>query len=471
MPLISKLYVWSLVFESLLFFQIGTQATTGVAMNLGRMLQIFVVLCVLSRGVELFLTKKIRFSNPTSRNYILFLTVAVIGGIYGIVSGVYQVPDRFQGLDVSMLSRVLNSAYVRPLFEYFIYLYYFIYFVVMPRYLLKNEQGIKYFFWVFSAAFVASFVVGWGDIVVRAAGTGLYLPREIFSDRDIGMRFHGFAGEPRDAVVYLFFGLAMLHLRELVTGQKLTKLWIGGIIAAVLMTQSASGMVGILFFMVLYGARTFFASFTFRKLVLAVLTGAAIILVLYVVVSASPRIMLYIDLLASAYEILKTGGNIPPLLAVQVNNIFPIYQFVMNVLEFNWLPVLVGSGLGSSSSANLIIGETFGLDIWEGGVTNPHSQLVRLVFETGLIGTLLFYRAFVGPVEHLAGPLGKRKVSEFVVLMLLVLGCFFAHRNSAVFIYLGIFIAVMTVPAARRPVSVERVRVSPSLMAPTPGRA
>lgn len=471
MPLISKIYVWSLVFESLLFFQIGNQAITGVNLNLGRLLQLFILLIGFKKFFELLLGKKIRLHNPIYKNIIFFISIAIIGGMYGVIFGAYAVPEQLRAPDTSVLGWIANSPSVRPLLEYFIYFYYFVYFTFLPRYFLRNNQELKYFFKVFVAIFVISFAVGWGDIVLQMMGTGLYLPREIFSGYDIGMRFHGFSGEPRDAVVYLCFGLAILHLRGQLTDQKLTKFWIGGIIAAVLMTQSASGMLGILFFMALYGARFFFVSFTFRKLILAVLWGAAIVLILYVVALESPRVMLYVEVLASTYEILEAGATIPPLLAAQANNIFPIYQFVVNVLEFNWLPVLVGSGLGSSSSANLNIGDKFGLDIWGTDVTNPNSQLVRLVFETGIIGTVLFYRAFVKPVEHLARPLGKSRVNEFVLLMLLVLGCSFAHRSSAIFIYLGIFIAAMTVSAARRPVAVERIRVSSAPMAPSSVRA
>lgn len=402
---------------------------------------------------------------------MLFLGVAVIGGIYGLISGSYAVPEKLAYLDGGMISHALNSAYIRPVFEYFIYVYYFVYFVVLPKYFLKDDKALRYFFRIFSAAFIASFTIGWADIMLRAAGTELYLPREIFSDLDIGMRYHGFAGEPRDAVVYLFFGLAMLHLRELVTGQKLTKRWVVGIVAAVLMTQSASGLVGVVFFMLMYGARKFSSSLTLRKAFLALMSGTGIVLLLYAAVSMSPRIQLYMDVLADAYEILTTGGDIPPLLAVQANNILPVYMFVMNVGDFNWWPVLFGSGLGSASSVNLFMGETFGLDIWA-GVTNPNSQLVRLVFETGLVGSVLFYRAFVSPLEHLAHALGKTKVNEFVLLMLLVLGCFFAHRSSVVFIYLGIFIAVMSAsPGQRHSFFTQRARIQSSLMAPYAGRA
>jgi hypothetical protein len=471
MPLISKIYVWSLVLESLIFFQLETQATMGVSLNPGRVLQLFVLLCVLSSGAKLFLTKSNRISSSTDGNFILFLIIAFIGVIYGFTSGAYQVPNRPLDLDWSMLSDTINFPYVRPLVEYFIYFYYFIYFILMPRYFLNNEKAIKYFFRIFSAVFAASFMVGWGDIVMQAAGTDLYLPREVFSDRHVGMRFHGFAGEPRDAFVYLFLGLALLHLRELVTGQKLSKLWIGGIIAAALMTQSASGLIGVIFFTLLYGTTRFFNSFTLSKFIVTAIWGVTIILLFYVAVIMSPRIQAYLDVLASAYETLLEQKAVPPLLAVQINNIFPIYQFVINIFELNWVPVLIGSGLGSSSSTNLILSEKFGLDIWgEGEVINPNSQLVRLVFETGLIGTTVFYWALITPIKRLARPLGKSNVNQFVTLTLLVLGCCFAHRSTTIFIYLGIFVAVMASPFVRSSRVAESVFEPNSPIASPPER-
>ena len=106
---------------------------------------------------------------------------------------------------------------------------------------------MKYFFSVFKTLFIISFVVGVIDLGFAANGIHL-VPRHIADWRMVGMRFHGLAGEPRDAFVYLFFGLAILHLHAHFRGLKLSKWWYVAIIAAALFTQSTSGFLGSVYY-------------------------------------------------------------------------------------------------------------------------------------------------------------------------------------------------------------------------------
>ena len=96
-----------------------------------------------------------------------------------------------------------------------------------------------------------------------------------------------------------------------------------------------------------------------------------------------------------------------------------------------------GSGLGSASAINNYI--PGGLSI----LANPHSQLIRVIYESGFIGMLLYISIFIRPVKYLGKKLNLYK-RHIQVLSLLVLSACFGHRSSACYIFLGILIAMDT---------------------------
>jgi O-antigen ligase len=104
----------------------------------------------------------------------------------------------------------------------------------------------------------------------------------------------------------------------------------------------------------------------------------------------------------------------------------------------NILPVIFGSGLGSSA----VINSLYNPDIGE--ILNPHSQLVRSLFESGIVGTFFFIMSFLYPIQQLTKYFAPKNRHNFIVLTLLLIGCFMGHRSVAPFIYLGIFIAAIS---------------------------
>lgn len=169
---------------------------------------------------------------------------------------------------------------------------------------------------------------------------------------------------------------------------------------------------------------------------------ALIILVIcfiYVSVSTSERTMLYIESASGLWDLLESGMEIPHPISVQMYNIYPIYDLTVKFRDLNLLPILIGSGLGSASviNNNYLSGSYI--------VSNPQSQLVRLIYEAGLIGTLFFIFSFISPVKYLTKNLPFKKQKEFILITLLLLGCFLGHRTAAGFIYLGAFISAFRV--------------------------
>ena len=78
------------------------------------------------------------------------------------------------------------------------------------------------------------------------------------------------------------------------------------------------------------------------------------------------------------------------------------------------------------------------------GVFNPNSQFVRLLYASGLFGFLFLILAFTHPVKYLTKNLHRRTQNHFILYMLLLVGCSFGVRSPVPYIYLGVFISVMS---------------------------
>ena len=442
---LSRMYVWSIMFEPLLFFVVGSNTITGVGANVGRLLQILVVIGLLLR----WLTAKTPLwipnpANPLYKNYTCYFALAVLGAFIGIAGGDYTLDVQYNAdYAQTSLASILRGNGIRPFFEYFIAFYYFVYFVVLPRSLLDSEEGIRYLFRVFTITFMVSLVVGAIDLMAVAAFRidGL-VPRHMSDGVMVGFRFHGLAGEPRDAFVYLLFGLATLTIREFWFGGKpLSRIWPIVITGAIVLTQSASGLMGLSFAGALILAFNL-KYFSVRALVLSGVSVVVLAVLIYVGVHFSPRIQDYLRLLLDMFEILDRHEPIPALMSGQMSNIFPLWEIYHRAIHGEILPLLFGSGFGSASIINNNLGD------WN-ELSNPHAQIVRTLYECGFVGLCFLIVSFTYPVwiltEHV--PPGVRR--RFLLFTLLLVGSFLAHRSATLFIYLGIFILVMRRSHAR----------------------
>jgi hypothetical protein len=440
-PLISKVYVWSVVFEPLLFFNIWDEWTTGIGGNISRLLQAMVIIALIlkyamkpSQGLRV-----INFANPIYRNYGIYLGIAIFAGFLSALFGDYNVEMTFSSSRQSYFANLLNSPAVRPQFEYFIAIYYFIYFVVLPRYLLKTEDALDYFFLIFKTMFILSLVVG-----------ALSLPFDYFGIRLVpchisnwshwtGPRFHGLAGEPRHAFIYLFLGLAVFKLESYIKNQPLSKIWIITIIAAAILTQSASGLVGIAVFLVLLSLDSLTyplrSGRVFLGLSLLILTP----LLIYGLINSSSHLSYYLTSTSGLWDILESGGELPYFMMIQSPDIYPLYDLIVKARELEILPIIIGSGLGSASVIN-----NHYTPFVSGQMINPNSQLVRSLFESGIVGTLFFILSFISPVKQLIRHIAIKDRFTFIMLTWLLIGCFMGIRSAAPFIYLGIFLAVFS---------------------------
>jgi hypothetical protein len=426
---LSKVYVWSICLEPLLFFLIKNPLI-GLSPNISRYLQTIVLLVLASRFfLRTYISRAPNLFAPQYRMLSYYIIFTVFSGLYGIHSGAYTV--RYLSL-----SETIDVSVIRPLTEYIIALYYFLYFVVLPRYLLNSPVKLNYFFKIFKTTFYFSLFIGFVDLILVLNSTNNFyegIPRHISDMVRPGSRFHGIAGEPRDAFVYLILGIGILSLKDLWRNErKLTKITIGLIVLAALLTQSASGFIGLLFssalLLIFYLKRV-----PPNKVFPVIILSISLILTSFIGAINSSRVMLYYDAFLEVFETLSAGYKVTSILKVTMNNIYPMWQRWLEVLDWNLIPTLIGTGFGSSSVLN---------NIFIGGneVLNANSNLVRTVFDSGIIGTLILIIAFISPIKLNGAP--KRVVLKFTLLMLLVLGAYFAHRSVAPFLFLGIILVV-----------------------------
>lgn len=373
--------------------------------------------------------------------------IALLAGMTGVATGSYDlsITDEYNS-EGTQFSRFVNKATIRPVVEYLITVYYFIYFAILPTYLLRRRQEVGYFLSVFKIAVVCSGVVGFVSL-----GFGFFeielLPRALADGRVIGdNRFHGLFGEPRNAFGAVFLGLAMCHLGAYQKGIGFSKGWIVAAITAAVATQSASGLVGLLCFAGLYILYSF-GRLGVRSSLRVVGIVLTILMIIIGTFAISDRLERYLVAAPELWNALENEEVLPAYLEQQKEDIYPLYDLILKWRNNDILPLVIGSGFGSASVANnrlsLASEDRFVLAPDEAaGVRNPHSQLVRTIYESGVIGLWFFVWAFVWPVSYLTRHLQPRLRHQFIIFSLLVMGVTLSYRSTAVFVYFGAVVAM-----------------------------
>ena len=431
--LLSKIYIWSVVIEPLLFFNSGHYF--AIAFTLSRFLQFIVLISLVLRSVNKnYGFKIINPFSPEYKFYSYFFILACLSGLYGISSGAYVIPTLSIGESI-------NISVLRPFFEYFIAIYYFTYFVVLFKYFIKDYVGINYFFKIFTIVFYFTLLTGLLDYFLILTISGYEgLPRNLEDFRGPGLRFHGIIGEPRDAFVYLIFGLGVLTVKDIwFSKKKLSFSKIIIILTALMLTESASGIIGLLFSSILL-IIFFIPMLHLKKMIQVIMIIVFLLIFSFYAATKSKRVFEYYSGFENLYSTLESGAELEHPLRVAANNIFPLWHRWTEVLELNITPLILGTGLGSSSVINNVY---FGLIDREFNViNNPNANVIRIIFETGIICTLIYIAAFILPIKHKRLFLPRKIFFKIIVFMFIILGSSFAHRTVTPFLFLGVILVV-----------------------------
>lgn len=427
--LLEKLFIWSLITEPLLFFILSSRDVIGFPITLSR---IFQGSFLLLYGLNIILNRKripTKYQLRDPDHYIIFYCLLILfSSFIGVFAGNYSVNNYLE---------VSSGIYFRPVFEAFLLIYYFVYFLVLPRFFIYSKAQLLYLFkWVIRVFYLV-ITLGLFDILANVLGFDL-IPRHLVDSRwvTIGLRFHSLAGEPRDAFVYLFFGLSILYLMtglNLKTPPKRTFIFL--IFFCIALTQSFSGIAGVLFGLILF---LIFTKISFKNYLVFVVLILISIIIGYISIKYSLRIQNYINMFLTLPEVFKSSDTLPYLAMVQSPDIVPLWLFLEKILEFDLYSVFFGSGIGSASFAT----NNF-MNITEGIVNNPRSQLTRLLFESGIIATYFYLLILIKPVKWLRGIVKKNYWPLIWVSSIMLFGSVLGHRSNLGLIFVGIVLAVI----------------------------
>jgi len=426
MNVLSKLYVWSIMLEPLYFFTFTrTDNFLGVQLTASRYLQIFVLLILFFSFIfSFFNQRKIIIVNnfyPENKFLILSVLLAIFSGLLGFFLGTY---DLILSSNLVELNLIKKLYYKRTFFEYFILIFNIFYFVILSRNFLKTKQDFEYLFFVWKFLFILFITLGTADYILAKFYSIDFIPRHIRIGWDVGPRFHGLAGEPRQAVVYLGLSMSMYLLACNYFNRKSSILFFLIIIIAFILTKSMSGYLALLIFILLM---SIYRLIKFNILI-------PLILIIFSM-TFFERIGEYIYLIRSLD--FENIIELPYQLYVQRSSIFPLYEFYTNLINFNLIEVIFGNGLYTSGIIN---------NFYKGGyygISNPNSQIVRMIYEVGILGSIVFLLSMTWPIKYFTKKFEKDKIKLYLTIMLVVISVSLAIRSPAVYIFLGILTSYM----------------------------
>ena len=97
------------------------------------------------------------------------------------------------------------------------------------------------------------------------------------------------------------------------------------------------------------------------------------------------------------------------------------------------MPSLFGHGLGASGVLNSqIYGEFY----------NPNAQVIRLIYDYGLLGTIWFVYSYFYFLIRSGRIIDSSTLSNLIVVSIIMLSAYMAHRTNIFLILLGLMAAV-----------------------------
>ena len=351
--------------------------------------------------------------------------------LLGVFSGSYYIPDHVSHLYVhskTYISGLINSPYVRVGVDVLIIMFNYWYFVILMPYFMRGRRDMDYFFNLVKNIALLFVVVGFIDYLTYSVFGFNLLTRHAYDSVYVGDRFHSFAGEPRHAVPYIVMLVFLYFLWSFVYCNKVRFIYLIVFILAAVLTKSTSGVVGAMIgvvFVVLFsreGGNKFSLSMLLFFLILMVFVF-------------TEKINMYY----SGFLELEWGSGLesaPRILHGQMRDIFPLMKILEDVYNLNLVPVLFGNGALSATFLNNIYyqSDTFSL-------LSPSSQIVRVLYEQGLIGFVILFMLFYLPFYRSSLVLGNGLQSSY----LMVIAFYMAQRSVVVFIALGVVVAVVRI--------------------------
>lgn len=334
----------------------------------------------------------------------------------------------------------LETRNQRSYLEIFLLIYQISFFCILPCLFIKNEEDLLKFLNIISVLLWLSVLIGFVDFVIRISGYDL-IGRHLIDGRDVGVRFHGLFGEPRDAAAVVGFLMAVEIVRHYF-GAITSKIAFKKILIlsfATMLTQSMSFLVGLCIFLVFFSVRFFSFKGAFFVFILCSFVGFNYWFGLF----ESNRIINYFNDLGGviSFILADTDQVISKVYSGQMPNLVPIRSFFNRFLSNDFHLVMFGSGLGTVYESNLASG------FLPADGISPKSNISKMLIEQGVFGLLLYASVHFYAFQHL-GKLERLRYMEISFFYVFALSL--AHRSPVNFMCIGIAIVIVSVVSRSR---------------------
>ena len=249
-------YSISVISEMLLYFIFGA----GLFDKLSRQIQfLFIIFYFLYIIVN---TKSFNLNFKFKNIHIYFLLFLVIGilstflnliyGTYyeGLINYLKHLETYSANISYLNINQYFNNVFTIPLVEIVKYLYFYIYFAILLPYIIDTEEKLIKFLDLFYYIFIICLVIGFIiliDVAFKDFGVKVILSRHwYYNDQmNVGLRFMGIFGEPRDAAVALLLGSLFLYIRSVLKNLNPPLILFSAILIALFFTISGSLMISL----------------------------------------------------------------------------------------------------------------------------------------------------------------------------------------------------------------------------------
>ena len=238
-------YCYSLAFVFLPFdfFMFYEQNMFGTTWTTSKILQMITYIMILVKIVidgDTLLVNKIFRSYKSHKYLIIFIIFIIFTSLIGLINNNYEV--------------VLDDDNVylktRPFKEILIFCHQYFFFIVLAPIIIDNKIKIKKVMQLLFLAIFFNLILGFIDYGLRVYDID-FISRHLVDGRDVGFRFHGLFGEPRDAYVGLIFSLCFIYIYKNYFNQKTLIIFPIIICLGLVLTFSTSAFVGGVIYLVI----------------------------------------------------------------------------------------------------------------------------------------------------------------------------------------------------------------------------
>lgn len=437
---IKILWMVSIIIEPMTFFSVVNQ--TGIGGHAGRIIQLIVCLYLLihftytTTKANNFYLKGLFLYFP----FIIFNVYMTFLMVLNLLAGSYSLG--FEITSQHQLDTSFFTPQIRTFVELIIIWFQLFYFIILAPIFLQNDKDFKILFKILIFIILANFLFGYIDFLLSQYNSQ-FIPRTIRGGEFVGRRFHGIIGEPRDSAMYslsLFFYYALFTWYKKNAVEFPPIFWMLIILLSVVLGYSMSALFSIIFYAFILIAFVFKAKDLLNgSIFLLVLVLAGILFIAPLV----PRMNDYMDGMVSLID--QVGSlkydELSHQMQILYPNLFPIDLLISHAGKGDFFQILFGFGLGGSGVSNA----TF-----YGYFNNPTSQLVRLLYEAGLVGTALFIFSFKISLERCSKYFDAKGKRRFLYCGFLVLACTLAHRSNVWLPLFGIMTALWNFKCPRQ---------------------